>query len=111
MNICLIRHADAVQVPEGSAMEDADRPLTDRGRDECRALAECFQRRGIALGKIAVSPLVRATQTADELLAHWEGDKPEIHVCKSLAPDGKFRRLTRFIRGLESETVTLIGHQ
>jgi len=109
MNICLIRHGEAE--PAGKeGIEDAERSLTDRGRAQCRLLAEALSRRGIALGKVAVSPLVRAHQTAEELLSRWPGPRPELHVCQALKPDGKLRKLSRFVRALESNTVTVIGH-
>jgi phosphohistidine phosphatase len=109
MNICLIRHADAGQRRQEGA-DDAERPLTEQGREQCRILARALARRGVVLGKVAVSPLIRAHQTAEELLSHWPGPRPELHVCQALKPDGKLRKLTRFVRALESNTVTVVGH-
>lgn len=110
MNICLIRHADAVPLGEGGMEEDANRPLTEKGLTQCKTLAAAFHRHEIALGKIAVSPLLRAQQTAEEIVKHLHEPKPTIEVCQALAPDGKVRKITRFLRTLESETVAVIGH-
>jgi phosphohistidine phosphatase len=109
MKILLIRHADAVP-RESNEVPDEDRPLTEEGKKQCRALAEALRRRGVDLGKIVVSPLVRCRQTVDALLEHWPDPKPEVLVCNALAPEGKDKKLTRFIRGADSERVTLVGH-
>jgi phosphohistidine phosphatase len=111
MNICLIRHADALPLAEGSDMTDADRPLTDKGWRQCHALAAALQRVGLEPGTLVVSPLLRSRQTAEGLLARWSGAAPEVLECAALAPGGKPRKLERFVRGLEVETVALVGHQ
>src|SRR5262245_12791922 len=98
MHILLIRHADAVRLEEGSTLREEDRPLTDRGLVQCQVLAQALLKRGVGLGKVITSPLVRAQQTADQLLLHWTEPKPELHVCQALAPEGKEKKLTRFIR-------------
>jgi phosphohistidine phosphatase len=109
MDILLIRHAEA-EPREATAGADEDRPLTEQGRTQCRGLAEALQRRGVALGKLVCSPLLRARQTAEGLLEHWAEPKPELLLCEALSPEGKDKKLTRFIRGLDSERVTLVGH-
>jgi len=109
MNLLLVRHAHAEPLaPEG--MIDADRALTDRGREQCRRLARTLHRLQVPLGTVVVSPLVRAKQTCEELLAHWPGDRPEVQECRHLAPEGKVRKLVNFLRGLNQEQLTLIGH-
>ena len=110
MNFCLIRHADAQPVDPASGLDDADRALTEKGLQQCRGLAAALQRAGVQLGKVVTSPYLRARQTAEELLKHWQGEAPEVLVCEALAPGGKDKKLSRFLRGLESDTVTLVGH-
>jgi phosphohistidine phosphatase len=109
MNILLIRHADAVP-REGNTLPDEERPLTEEGKTQCRTLAEALKRRGVDLGKVVTSPLLRARQTAEGLLEHWSEPKPELLICNALAPEGKDKKRTRFIRGLDTDRVTLIGH-
>jgi phosphohistidine phosphatase len=111
MQLCLIRHADALPLTEGVEMTDAERPLSDKGWRQCEQLALALQRFGLEPGPVVVSPLLRSRQTAEGLLRHWIGTRPEVSECRALAPGGKPRKLERFIRGRESETVTLIGHQ
>jgi len=110
MNFCLIRHGDAQPVDVTSGLDDADRPLTEKGFQQCRDLAAALRRAGVELGKVVTSPYLRARQTADELLKHWQEPAPELVVCEALAPGGKDKKLSRFLRGLESDSVTLVGH-
>jgi phosphohistidine phosphatase len=109
MNLLIVRHAHAEPLA-AEGMADADRQLTEKGRGQCRQLASTLHRVGVVLGTIITSPLVRAKQTAEELLAHWPGDRPEVQVCEDLAPDGRLRKLARFLRTLNLDQVTLVGH-
>ncbi len=59
MNFLLIRHADALPIEESRGMEDADRPLTDKGLAQCQALSATLKRGGVALGKVLSSPYLR----------------------------------------------------
>jgi phosphohistidine phosphatase len=109
MNLCLIRHAEAQ--PRSEGVEDELRALTDKGWDQCRLLAEALQRVGLRPGVFVVSPLVRARQTAEGMLRHWPEPRPEVRECVHLAPGGKARKLVRFLRGLEGDTIAAIGHE
>jgi phosphohistidine phosphatase len=109
MNLCLIRHADAAPPAEGG--DDESRPLTDKGRRQCEALAEALQRFGLKTGPLVTSPLVRARETAEALRRHWSGPAPEVLECPHLAPGGKRRKLVQYLRGLDADSVTVIGHQ
>ena len=109
MNLYIIRHADAQPLGEGGIEDDADRPLTTTGQAQCERLAAALQRQGVRLDRILTSPLLRARQTAEGLLQHLAGPKPELHICDHLAPGGKRRKLTRFLCGLGAPSVALIG--
>ena len=41
------------------AINDADRPLTEKGLQQCKALAETLKRGGVVLGKVVTSPYLR----------------------------------------------------
>jgi phosphohistidine phosphatase len=110
MNFCLIRHADAVPPDPALHASDADRPLTELGRKQCKALAATLKRGGIVLGTIVTSPYLRARQTTEELLKYWPEPLPEVLTCEHLAPDSKEKKLNRYLRTLETATVTLVGH-
>ena len=57
--IWLLRHGDAA---EGSP--DAERPLTDKGREQSRAAGAALQAIGVELDACLTSPKVRAAETA-----------------------------------------------
>lgn len=58
--IWLLRHGDAA---EGSP--DAERPLTERGRDQARAAGAALAALGVELDACLASPRVRARDTAE----------------------------------------------
>jgi phosphohistidine phosphatase len=111
MELYLIRHADAVTLGEGGVVDDASRPLTPTGEAQARQLAEGLTRRGIRFDIILTSPLVRARQTAEGLVAHLEKPAPEVRVTDELAPGGKRRKLARILKNLGKESIALVGHQ
>jgi phosphohistidine phosphatase len=111
VDLYLIRHADALPLGELGINDDAERPITERGKAQSRVLAAGFRRRAISLGLILTSPLVRAKQTAEEMLRHWSGTAPELRECEELAPGGKPRKLARTLRDWHGDRVALVGHE
>lgn len=79
-----IRHAESTMNAAGLWQGQADPPLSPRGREQARALAEALQGRGVA--GLVSSDLSRARQTAELLgdvlgLAPWlEPDLREMDV-------------------------------
>ena len=57
--IWLLRHGDAA---DGSP--DAERPLTDKGREQARAAGAALKAIGVELDACLTSPKIRATETA-----------------------------------------------
>lgn len=110
MDLYIIRHAEAQALGEGGIKEDAERPLTEQGHAQCRQLAAALMRHGVRLDRIVTSPLLRARQTTDGLLQDLAVPKPLLHICDHLAPGGKRRKLTRFLRGLDSPSAAIVGH-
>ena len=110
MNLYLIRHAEAADLEPGDERDDAERPLTEAGKAQCAALAAALQARHVTLNQVVTSPLLRARQTVEALLAHWPAPVPEQLTCNALAPGGKARKITRFLLGLNGENVALVGH-
>ena len=109
MEIYLIRHADAVPFSEFPGV-DEDRPLTDKGEQECQRLREWFTSRKISIAGMVTSPLVRAVETA-ALIAPLIGIASEaMFQNESLAPGGKFKRLAKLLKDLKLESVALVGH-
>jgi phosphohistidine phosphatase len=110
MHLYLIRHAEAVPLGENGNNNDPDRPLTAQGHDQCRSLAEALMRQGVHLDRLVTSPYLRARQTAEGLLEHLPEPHPELVECDQLIPGSKRRRLTRFLRDLEAESIAIVGH-
>jgi phosphohistidine phosphatase len=111
LDIYLIRHGDALALGERGITTDEDRPLSERGEGQSRTVGAALLRHGIKLDKVITSPLVRAKQTAEQMLHSWPAPVPEVHVCADLVPDGKPKKLARFLRGLGDISVALVGHQ
>jgi phosphohistidine phosphatase len=109
MRLYLIRHADAAPLGNG-VTADEGRPLTELGHEQCQTLAAALQKRGVRLDRIVSSPLLRARETAMDLRQHWTSPMPDIELCDDLAPEGKPRKLAKFVRGLKAESVALVGH-
>jgi phosphohistidine phosphatase len=110
MNLCLIRHADAVPLG-GDLTDDTLRPLSDKGWRQCELLSKALQAYDFKLGPLITSPLLRAKQTAEGILRHWPEPHPEVLECAALAPEGRRKKLLKFLHGVDGETATLIGHQ
>jgi phosphohistidine phosphatase len=110
MDLYIIRHADAQPLGEGGIEDDGERPLTAAGQAQCSPLAAALTRQGVRLERVVTSPLLRARQTAEGLLEHLDSPTPGLHTCDHLAPGGKRRKLTRFLRGLHAESIAIVGH-
>ena len=57
------------------------------------------------------SPLLRARQTAEELLRQWSEPKPDFRVYKELTLGGKRRHLLRALRQQGADKVAVVGHE
>jgi phosphohistidine phosphatase len=110
MDLYLIRHAEAVSRDDPKYPED-ERPLTDVGRAQARAVAKALVARGVQFDAVISSPVVRARQTAEELLQNMPGPLADVEFCRHLAPGGKYRKLRRYLIAVEGESVALIGHE
>jgi phosphohistidine phosphatase len=111
MDLYIIRHADAVALGERGITEDVSRPLSETGLAQARTLAAGLMKRGVVLDVVLTSPLLRARQTAEEMLKHWSLPAPPLQVCDALRPEGKSSKLRRFLRDLQASSVALVGHQ
>jgi phosphohistidine phosphatase len=110
MDLYLIRHADAVPVGEQGVTADSQRPLSRLGLSQVQELTAALSARQVHLDKIVSSPLVRARQTAEWMLKAFPLPPPELLICEELAPGGKRRRLSRYLREQGGDAVALVGH-
>ncbi len=111
MDLYVIRHAEAVALGERGITEDAERPLTEHGARQAAALGAGLPHVGVKLDLVLTSPLVRARQTADGLVKHWNGTPPAVEACNALAPHIKPRKLARALLAADKQSVALVGHE
>jgi phosphohistidine phosphatase len=71
--IWLLRHGDA---EEGSP--DAERPLTDKGREQARAVGAALRAMGVEVEACLTSPKVRAADTARIACEELDGVEPQL---------------------------------
>lgn len=107
MKVLLIRHAHAV--PEGPALVDDHRHLSESGRAVARAVGGALRAHGVELDGLFTSPLVRAVQTA-ELVAHALGFALEVRTLAGLSPGFPPQVVAQRLSALGS-SIALVGHE
>ncbi|MEH2219106.1 MAG: phosphohistidine phosphatase SixA [Nostoc sp.] len=85
MELYLIRHGIAED--QGLGIKDEERSLTKEGRQKTEKVAQKLVKLGLNFDLILTSPLVRARQTAEILIAEKLSSKLE--ESSHLAPDGE----------------------
>ena len=107
MPIYLVRHAHAV-----TEKENPSRPLSERGRDEVRRLADFFRSNALFQPtQIWHSPLVRARETAERLRVGLMIDAPLVEVPGLLVEDDPHEISARLATLDSSIGVALVGHE
>jgi phosphohistidine phosphatase len=103
----LVRHAEAVD--ESRALHDAERHLTGAGRAAARELGERLRWYDCAPARVWTSPLVRAVQTAELLMAGlgWGG---VIECLPALAPGGD-AHVVQALVGADPGPILAVGHE
>lgn len=112
MQLHLLRHAIAADAGKGGITRDADRPLTDEGRERMKRAALGMQRLELSFDRVISSPFVRAWQTAEIAVAAC-APGIEIEPAESLRAD---RDPARFVAELrdgrwEGKHVLAVGHE
>jgi phosphohistidine phosphatase len=102
MLVFLVRHAHAEQ-----GEPDELRALSERGREEARALATDLAGRDRPPAVVLTSPLLRARQTADQIAQATGAD---LRVDERLAP-GATADLLRQVVDDEDGPAAVVGHQ
>lgn len=110
MDLYLIRHAEAAPAGD-NGLNDEDRPLTSHGEGQATAMAKTLRSHGVELRLLISSPLLRARQTAEELLKQWPEPKPDFRIYKELTLGGKRRHLLRALRQQGADKVDVVGHE
>lgn len=109
MQVFLIRHAEAID--ETLELRDPHRHLTRHGREQARALGERLRWHDCTPTQVWASPLVRAVQTAELVLATL-GVELLVTSTPALAPGDDVRPLVQRLGKLAADEVVLVvGHE
>jgi len=111
MKLYLVRHAVAEEIGTTECEDDSQRPLTEKGREKMRRIAEGLKEIGVQPDLIVSSPYVRASQTAS-ILAKELKYKEEIYYSDFLVPMGEPSDIIGEIAEKYSvEELLLVGHE
>jgi phosphohistidine phosphatase len=102
MHVFLVRHGHS-----DPGNPDDLRPLSSRGRNEARTLAEALAGHPTPPELVVSSPLLRARETAEAIA---EATSAELRVDERLAPGATLELLRQALEGIEA-TVAAVGHQ
>ena len=111
MQLLLIRHGEAGEARDWAetGRPDDERPLTDEGTEEMRAVARGVRVALPSIDVLASSPLTRALQTAD-LVAERYADATRVTIGE-LAPDQRPFALVDWLSAHEwADVVAVVGH-
>ncbi len=112
MRLLVIRHAIAEDPTAfaASGRNDAERPLTERGRRRMRRVVRGLRRLIPTIDALATSPLVRAVETAQVLADAYRG--LAITRVSELVPSSEPAALLPWLEKQRSkETVAAVGHE
>ena len=111
MRLYLLRHADAVPRGTPGVTQDAQRPLTDEGRQQAADVGEGLRRLKAAVGLIVTSPYLRAAQTAEQVRRRLD-EALEVRELDALQPESTSRHTSLALRGLDGHAELLfVGHE
>jgi phosphohistidine phosphatase len=107
----LVRHAIAAERGPNYP-DDRERPLTSEGVTRFKHVVEGLKDFDVALDVVLTSPLVRASHTA-ELLVAGIGGKPRLDTLEALAPGGRMAQVLEAIakQSKRSRHIALVGHE
>lgn len=111
MKLILVRHAEAVDLGQAGAMTDSDRQLTEYGRKQAAALAAALKARGVRPVAVLTSPLVRAVQTAEPLVAELTPERPCIVTDRLAQGSLKPKKLSKAAAEVGGDVLVLVGHE
>src|SRR5262245_16492491 len=111
MNLYLVRHADARPVGEQGIAADEERPLSEEGLRQARALGQSLKRLGISPNHILTSPLRRAVETAEELARALQLPHGGVQTCDQLGPGQSSKKLAKQLLKVEADNLLLVGHE
>lgn len=110
MKVYFLRHGIAGERSEWKG-DDAERPLTDEGKEKTKSIADTIAQLELGLDAIITSPLVRAKQTA-EIVAKKLNLESKMVEDKRLAPGFDADKLHAILLDHPyGDTVMVVGHE
>ncbi|MDA7747250.1 phosphohistidine phosphatase SixA [Psychromonas sp.] len=108
MQIYIMRHGQA----EMMAYSDAERNLTEVGREETELMAKYLVKEKVKLDAVLISPYVRAQQTWESVSPFFEG-VDNIQTLSFLTPAGSAREAVDELLALQAQgvkSVLIVSH-
>lgn len=107
MKLYFLRHAEAQD-----GMRDDLRPLTPKGHDQSGAIGTWLADRGVHFDAAYTSPLVRAVETAEIVLAHTNPKQRKISLQRTdlLRNEAANAKFDAWLAELKAKEVLLVGH-
>jgi phosphohistidine phosphatase len=111
VRLYLVRHAIAFERDSDKWPDDAKRPLTHKGIARMREVVDGLLDLSVELDLVVTSPLVRAKQTADVILAGL-ADPPDLVVSESMSPNGSPAAVVEVLsHHTKLKNIALVGHE
>jgi phosphohistidine phosphatase len=110
MELYILRHAIAADRGTGEYRDDAERPLTTKGKRELRQIVKVMRTMDLSFDLILSSPFLRARETA-EITSKGLGSKKKLQLTETLEPGGSFKELIKSLKESKREKVLLVGHE
>lgn len=113
MNLYLIRHAIAVDAATSEYEDDLQRPLTAKGREKMKKIAQGLWELEVQLDLILCSPAMRTMETARILANRLDVKKDKLIATSHLGTSGYADQLIQEIHEKydEVENLALVGHE
>ena len=108
MQIYIMRHGQA----EMMAYSDAERNLTDLGRQESELMAKHLVKQNVSIDAVLISSYVRAQQTWESVSPFFEG-VDNIQTLPFLTPSGSARKTVDELLALQAQrikSVLIVSH-
>jgi phosphohistidine phosphatase len=113
MNLYIIRHANAVEAGDPQFERDSLRPLSRKGREKMKKIAQALWELEIQPELILSSPAVRSMETAKILAKRLDVKKGRVVATEHLEAGGSADHLIAELleKYHEIETIALVGHE
>ena len=111
MDVYILRHGKAEDM-SFSVKSDSMRRLTEAGKKELRFISRSIRNMDIELDYIVSSPLLRARQTAEIIVADIKCKKQSITFWDELKPESDVRLISKRLSTLKpGSSILLVGHE